>query len=180
MGKRGAWKGRTRLLLFSHGPLLKHHIKELLQKKGKEPYFLYCSLTTSKLWPNLHNWMSGRKLLCRKMLLHSETRRKPCGLQQLLLPSSIYAAIAVTGLSLQSLFLHTINQQELASSFSLGYPVITCFHFSVAQLYSCLCFTARCLSNLMKIANITLYVHHHNDNINKNYSRHRSKLYLPI
>lgn len=113
------------------------------------------------------------------MLLHSEARRKPGSLQQLLLLSSMYAAVVVTGIPLQPLFLHTINQQELASYFSLGYPVITCFLFSVAQLYSCLCFTMRCLSDLMKTANITLCVHHHNDNINKNHSRHRSKFKRP-
>lgn len=119
--------------------------------------------------------MSRRKLLWRKMLLHSEAGRKPGGLQQLLFLSSMQAAVVVTGMSLQLLFLHTINQQELASSFSFGNPAITWFHFSIAQLFSRLCFTTRCLSDLMKNANITLCVHHHNDNINKNYGRHRSK-----
>lgn len=44
--------------------------------------------------------MSGRKLLWGKMLLHSESRRKPGGLQPLLLLSSMYAAIVVTGIPL--------------------------------------------------------------------------------
>ena len=100
------------MLLFSYGLLLQHHIKEGKKRKRRERnHISYTTVSPLLSYDQMSTTgMSGRKLLWRKMLLRSEARRKPGGLQQLLLLSSMYAAVVVTDISLQSLFLHTINQ----------------------------------------------------------------------
>lgn len=89
-GKKRRLEGEDLIVTVQLWAVAEHQIKEGKKRRRERNHISYTTVLPLLSYDQIStSGMSRRKLLWRKMLLHSEAGRKPGGLQQLLFLSSM-------------------------------------------------------------------------------------------